>query len=74
MQLFKSHGIGETTPWPATRSYRQSWFGLRRRCPSARIKHSPAAIDADVAACVVALARVQPVQWEDMLVSYERAA
>lgn len=70
MQLFRSPGISDT-PQPARpRSYRWLRFGLRREQAAAPQAH----IDADVAACVRALTRVQPAHWEDVVASYDRAA
>ena len=69
MTLFKSHGIQEPSLPTRPRSYRGLRFGLS--VP----RHAGAPeVEAEVDACVRALTRVQPVQWEDVLASYDRAA
>ena len=68
MTLFKTHGIHESPP-ARPRGYRRLRFGL-----TARPRTVARDIEAEVAACVRALTRVQPARWEDVLASYDRAA
>lgn len=66
MQLFRSQGIREAVVAARTRSYRLPWFGLPRHAPAQGAQ--PAAQREARAPAHV------PPQWEDMLVSYDRAA
>lgn len=70
MQLFTSPGIRDALAPLRAGTFRWPRFGPRRT-PA---PPSPDRIEADVAACVLALTRVHPARWEDVLASCDRAA